>query len=83
MMTDRQVKFALMSLLISGGMLIPGNIPNIISASKLDIKSGEWAPPCFGGALMLLFYFNDAAGSKEKEHGMEMEHYHRAFKIRA
>jgi len=32
-----------MGLLISGGMLIPGNIPNIISAGKLDITSKEWA----------------------------------------
>jgi predicted cation transporter len=32
-----------MGLLISGGMLIPGNIPNIISASKLGITSKEWA----------------------------------------
>ncbi|HAH32399.1 MAG TPA: cation transporter [Elusimicrobia bacterium] len=36
------LSFAL-SLLISGGILIPGNIPNIISAAKLDIKSREWA----------------------------------------
>jgi predicted cation transporter len=27
--------------LISGGMLIPGNIPNIISAGKLGRKTGE------------------------------------------
>jgi predicted cation transporter len=38
-----QIKSALMGLLISGGMLIPGNIPNIISASKLGITSKEWA----------------------------------------
>jgi len=31
------------SLLISGGMLIPGNIPNIIAAHALHIKSTEWA----------------------------------------
>jgi predicted cation transporter len=42
-MSDRQVTAILMGLLISGGMLIPGNIPNIISAGKLKIKSGEWA----------------------------------------
>jgi predicted cation transporter len=29
--------------LISGGMLIPGNIPNIIAAHALQIKSTEWA----------------------------------------
>lgn len=37
------VEAILMGLLISGGMLIPGNIPNIISASKLKISSTEWA----------------------------------------
>lgn len=38
-----QIKAALLGLLISGGMLIPGNIPNIISANKLKITSSEWA----------------------------------------
>lgn len=53
-----QIQFALMGLLISGGMLIPGNIPNIISASKLKISSKEWAK--FGlpiGAVFLIGYF--------------------------
>ena len=38
-----QIKSALLGLLIAGGMLIPGNIPNIICAGKLKIKSSEWA----------------------------------------
>jgi len=42
-MRPDQVEAILMGLLISGGMLIPGNIPNIISASKLKIGSREWA----------------------------------------
>ena len=42
-MAQAQINAALMGLLISGGMLIPGNIPNIISAGKLGISSGEWA----------------------------------------
>ncbi len=42
-MTQAQINAALMGLLISGGMLIPGNIPNIISAGKLGITSSEWA----------------------------------------
>ncbi|HOL49721.1 MAG TPA: DUF1646 family protein [bacterium] len=53
-----QIQFALMGLLISGGMLIPGNIPNIIAASKLDIKSKQWAK--FGlpvGFAVLVIYF--------------------------
>ncbi|WP_026584678.1 DUF1646 family protein [Bacillus sp. J33] len=37
------VQSILLGLLISGGMLIPGNIPNIISAGKLQITSKEWA----------------------------------------
>jgi predicted cation transporter len=37
------IKDALAGLLIAGGMLIPGNIPNIICANKLSIKSREWA----------------------------------------
>lgn len=38
-----QITGALLGLLIAGGMLIPGNIPNIISANKLGITSKEWA----------------------------------------
>jgi predicted cation transporter len=37
------IKELLLGLLIAGGMLIPGNIPNIICAGKLSIKSKEWA----------------------------------------
>lgn len=57
-MKIEQIQFALMGLLIAGGMLIPGNIPNIIAASKLDIKSKEWAK--FGvpvGFAFLIIYF--------------------------
>ena len=53
-----QIKSALIALLISGGMLIPGNIPNIIAANKLGIKSKDWAK--FGiplGVVVLGFYF--------------------------
>ncbi|MFA5254658.1 MAG: DUF1646 family protein, partial [Methanoregula sp.] len=38
-----QITSALMGLLISGGMLIQGNIPNIIAAGKMGISSKEWA----------------------------------------
>ncbi|MBI4299049.1 MAG: DUF1646 family protein [Chloroflexi bacterium] len=38
-----QIHSVLLSLLISGGMLIPGNIPNIIVANKLGISMKEWA----------------------------------------
>jgi predicted cation transporter len=53
-----QIRGALMGLLISGGMLIPGNIPNIIAAHKLSITSKEWARlgvPI--GLVMMLVYF--------------------------
>jgi predicted cation transporter len=42
-LTEAQIKSALLALLISGGMLIPGNIPNIIAAHALRIGSTEWA----------------------------------------
>lgn len=53
-----QLKSTLLSLLIAGGMLIPGNIPNIICAGKLKIKSLEWAK--FGlplGLVVMAMYF--------------------------
>jgi predicted cation transporter len=42
-LSEAQIKSALLGLLISGGMLIPGNIPNIIAAHALHITSTEWA----------------------------------------
>jgi predicted cation transporter len=53
-----QIEAALLGLVIAGGMLILGNIPNIIAANKLKIKSKEWAkvgvPLCLS---IMLFYF--------------------------
>ena len=57
-MDQVQINAVLMGLLISGGMLIPGNIPNIISAGKLGISSSEWAKlgvPL--GLITMLIYF--------------------------
>jgi len=53
-----QIQAVLMGLLISGGMLIPGNIPNIISAGKLNITSKEWARlgVPLGLVLMVLYF---------------------------
>ncbi len=42
-MSPSQITGILMGVVIAGGMLIPGNIPNIISASKLRISSRSWA----------------------------------------
>lgn len=52
------IRAILLGLLISGGMLIPGNIPNIIAANQLKITSKEWAR--FGlpfGFILMVFYF--------------------------
>lgn len=53
-----QIQAILMGLLIAGGMLIPGNIPNIISAQKLNITSKEWAKlgVPLGLVVMLVYY---------------------------
>jgi predicted cation transporter len=42
-MSLSQINSAMLGLIIAGGMLIPGNIPNIVAAGKLSIRSGEWA----------------------------------------
>jgi|WetSurMetagenome_2_1015567.scaffolds.fasta_scaffold54054_2 predicted cation transporter len=42
-MEPGQIRDILLGLLLAGGLLIPGNIPNIIAASKLKIGSKEWA----------------------------------------
>jgi len=42
-LSRNQQRFAMLGLLISGGMLIHGNIPNIVAASRLGITSREWA----------------------------------------
>lgn len=57
-MSTGQIRYILMGLLISGGMLIPGNIPNIIAAGRLGITSREWAKwgiP-LGLILMTVYY---------------------------
>jgi predicted cation transporter len=38
-----QIICVVMGLLIAGGMLIPGNIPNIVAAGRLKISMKEWA----------------------------------------
>jgi predicted cation transporter len=53
-LTSDQLTAILLSLLISGGMLIPGNIPNIIAANHLKIRSTEWARFAVPVGLVLL-----------------------------
>jgi predicted cation transporter len=57
-MSPDRINAALMGLLIAGGMLIPGNIPNIISANKLGITSKEWAKLGLplGAVIMVVYY---------------------------
>ena len=56
--SDRSITFLLTSLIISGGMMIPGNIPNIICSSKLGIKSKEWLTNALGlGVVLMITYF--------------------------
>lgn len=58
LMDSETIRAVLLGLIISGGMLIPGNIPNIIAAGKLNITSKEWAS--FGvpvGLATMILYF--------------------------
>jgi predicted cation transporter len=56
-LSQSQITSALLGLLIAGGMLIPGNIPNIIAASKLEITSREWAEVGIPLGLVLMGVF--------------------------
>jgi predicted cation transporter len=53
-----QIVFAIIGLLIAGGALIPGNIPNIVAAGRLKISMKEWAKigvPI--GMVLMVVYF--------------------------
>src|ERR1017187_4920399 len=53
-----QQRAAFLGLLISGGALVTGNIPNIVAASRLGITSREWATIGLGtGVLLLILCF--------------------------
>ena len=56
-LSSQQITSALMGLLIAGGMLIPGNIPNIIAAGKMGISSREWAKTGVPLGLILMAAF--------------------------
>lgn len=57
-MGEHTIEAILMGLMISGGMLIPGNIPNIIAAGKLKITSLEYARFAFPiGLIAMALYF--------------------------
>ena len=46
-----------MGLLVAGGMLIPGNIPNIVTAGRLKISMKEWARSGVPIGMVLLIVF--------------------------
>lgn len=53
-----QIVAITMGLLIAGGMLIPGNIPNIVAAARLKISMKEWAVVGVPlGLVILVVYF--------------------------
>ncbi len=57
-MAISQIISVIMGLLITGGMLIPGNIPNIVAAGRLRISMKEWA--VIGvpiGLVLMMIYF--------------------------
>jgi predicted cation transporter len=57
-MDPARAREAIIALLVAGGMLIPGNIPNIVAAAALRIGAGSWAKigvPI--GLLLLGIYF--------------------------
>ena len=56
---------AIIALLVAGGMLIPGNIPNIVAAAALRIGASGWAKVGIPMGLVLLgiyFAFLEVAG---------------------
>jgi predicted cation transporter len=57
-MSLSQITSIIMGLLIAGGMLIPGNIPNIVAAGRLKINMKEWAVVGIPlGLVLLVVYF--------------------------
>jgi predicted cation transporter len=59
LMPMKTLQYLLLGLLLSGVMLIPGNLPNLIVAQKLGIKSREWAQlgVPLGLAFMTVYFF--------------------------
>ena len=53
-MTLPKIIAVVMGLLVAGGMLIPGNIPNIVAAGRFKISMKEWARLCVPIGIVLL-----------------------------
>lgn len=57
-MDPARAREAIVALLVAGGMLIPGNVPNIVAAGALRIGAGDWAKIGIPMGLVLLgIYF--------------------------
>jgi predicted cation transporter len=56
-MDPQKIIAVVMGLLIAGGMLIPGNIPNIVAAGRLKISMREWAVLGVPIGLVILVVF--------------------------
>ena len=57
-MDPARAREAIIALLLAGGMLIPGNIPNIVAAGILRIGAASWAKIGIPMGLVLLgIYF--------------------------
>ncbi|HVA84540.1 MAG TPA: DUF1646 family protein [Candidatus Binataceae bacterium] len=57
-MDPARAREAIIALLVAGGMLVPGNIPNIVAAAALRIGAGGWARIGIPMGLVLLgIYF--------------------------
>lgn len=57
-MDPARAREAIIALLVAGGMLVPGNIPNIVAAAALRIRAGGWAKIGLPmGLVMLGIYF--------------------------
>lgn len=52
-----QLKSVLIALIISGGMLIPGNIPNIVAAGRIGITMKQWAKRGVPISMVLMVIF--------------------------
>lgn len=62
-MEASRARVAIIALLVSGGMLIPGNVPNIVCAGLLKIDSLAWAKVAIPlGLVMMSAYFLVLAG---------------------
>lgn len=57
-MSRETLVYLTVSLILGGAMMIPGNIPNIIVSSKLEIRSRQWAKVAIplGLGLMLVYF---------------------------